>query len=88
MKLKTILFSTLLLMSTSVAFSQARLVEKVTRKGTEIVIPYEKYVLPNGLTLVIHEDHSDPLVHVDVTYHVGSALKKSVKVDFLTSLNT
>ncbi len=50
-----------------------RLVEKVERKGDEMVIPYEKYVLDNGLTLVIHEDHSDPIVHLDVTYHVGSA---------------
>ena len=50
-----------------------RLVEKVTRKPGELVVPYEKYVLPNGLTLIVAEDHSDPLVHVDVTYHVGSA---------------
>ena len=54
----------------SVASAQTKLVEKVTKKGDEIVIPYEKYVLDNGLTLIIHEDHSDPLVHVDVTYHV------------------
>src|SRR5215210_3935577 len=26
-----------------------------------------------GLLLIVHEDHSDPVVHVDVTYHVGSA---------------
>ncbi|MEQ9306270.1 MAG: pitrilysin family protein, partial [Marinoscillum sp.] len=54
--------------------------EKVEQKEGEIVIPYEKYELANGLTLIIHEDKSDPLVHVDVTYHVGSAreeLKKS-----------
>ncbi len=37
-----------------------------------IAIPYTKYKLANGLTVVLHEDHSDPLVHVDVTYHVGS----------------
>jgi zinc protease len=55
------------------AWGQAKLVEKITKKGNEIVIPYEKYVLPNGLTLILAEDHSDPLVHVDVTYHVGSA---------------
>ena len=42
-------------------FGQAKLVEKVTKKGNEIVIPYEKYVLPNGLTLIVHEDHSDPV---------------------------
>ncbi|MBD2713472.1 insulinase family protein [Microvirga sp. STR05] len=59
-----------------------KLVEKVTRKGTELVIPYEKYVLPNGLTLLIHEDHSDPIAHVDVTYHVGSAREQIGKSGF------
>ena len=60
----------------------ARLVEKVTRKGDEIVIPYEKYVLSNGLTVVVHEDRSDPIVHVDVTYHVGSAREEIGKSGF------
>ena len=64
------------------AFGQAKLVEKVTKKGNEIVIPYEKYVLPNGLTLILAEDHSDPLVHVDVTYHVGSAREEIGKSGF------
>ena len=64
------------------AGGQARLVEKVVRKGSEIVIPYEKYVLPNGLTLIIHEDHSDPIVRVDVTYHVGSAREEIGKSGF------
>jgi zinc protease len=64
------------------AFSQTKLVEKVTRKGDEIVIPYEKYVLPNGLTLILHEDHSDPVVHFDVTYHVGSAREEIGKSGF------
>jgi zinc protease len=36
-------------------------------------IPFRKYRLDNGLTVILHEDHSDPMVHVDVTYHVGSA---------------
>ena len=61
---------------------QARLVEKVVKKGNEIIIPYEKYVLPNGLTLVVHEDQSDPVVHVDVTYHVGSAREEIGKSGF------
>lgn len=59
-----------------------KLVEKVTRKPGELVIPYEKYVLPNGLTLIVAEDHSDPLVHVDVTYHVGSAREQIGKSGF------
>ena len=60
----------------------AHLIEKVPQKPGELVIPYSKYVLPNGLTLVISEDHSDPLVHVDVTYHVGSAREQIGKSGF------
>ena len=50
-----------------------KLIEAIEKKSNEIIIPYKKYELENGLTLIIHEDHSDPIVHVDVTYHVGSA---------------
>jgi len=64
------------------AASQPKRVEKVTRKNNELVIPYEKYMLPNGLTVVVHEDHSDPIVHVDVTYHVGSAREEVGKSGF------
>lgn len=72
----------ILLVFPFLASGQARLVEKVVKKGNEIVIPYEKYVLPNGLTVVVHEDHSDPVVHVDVTYHVGSAREEIGKSGF------
>lgn len=70
------------LMVSHLAFSQAKLVETVTRKDGELIIPYQKYVLPNGLTLVVHEDHSDPIVHVDVTYHVGSGREEIGKSGF------
>ena len=46
-------------------------VSELTSKSQ--MFPYEKWKLPNGLTLIIHEDHSDPVVNVAVTYHVGSA---------------
>ncbi|MBL7815538.1 MAG: insulinase family protein [Saprospiraceae bacterium] len=82
-KLKPILTVALFIATAiQISYAQAKLVEKVTKKGDEILIPYEKYVLPNGLTLVIHEDHSDPLVHVDVTYHVGSAREEIGKSGF------
>ncbi|WP_431198498.1 hypothetical protein ACQ86K_18175 [Mucilaginibacter sp. P19] len=68
--------------------AQPKLIEKVTRKGTELVIPYEKYVLPNGLTVILAEDHSDPLVHVDITYHVGSAREEIGKSGFAHFLST
>ena len=35
-------------------------------------IPYEKFVLDNGLTLIVHEDPKAPIVAVNVWYHVGS----------------
>jgi zinc protease len=45
-------------------------------------IPYRKFLLTNGLTVVVHEDHSDPIVYVDVTYHVGSAREVSGRSGF------
>src|SRR3954464_3716251 len=35
-------------------------------------IRFEKYTLPNGLEVILHEDHSTPIVAVDTWYHVGS----------------
>src|SRR5579872_3310642 len=73
----------LLLACSGGALAQSpKLVEKVERKGDELVIPYEKYVLDNGLTLVLTEDHSVPVVHVDVSYHVGSAREEIGKSGF------
>lgn len=38
----------------------------------EALIPYELFVLDNGLTLIVHEDHKAPVVSVNIWYHVGS----------------
>ncbi len=76
------LFILFIMILSSSLVAQTKLIEKVEKKGDKIVIPYEKYELPNGLTVVIHEDHSDPLVHVDVTYHVGSAREELQKSGF------
>ncbi|HET6564530.1 MAG TPA: pitrilysin family protein, partial [Xanthomonadales bacterium] len=48
------------------------LVEEYAGDDEELSIGYSKYQLDNGLTVILHEDHSDPLVNVDVAYHVGS----------------
>lgn len=69
-------------LSAPAAFAQAKLVEKVEKNGNAISISYEKYIMPNGLTVIVHEDHSDPVVHVDVTYHVGSAREEISKSGF------
>ena len=68
--------------STVVTAAETRLVERVQPVAGKIVIPYTKYILPNGLTLIVHEDHSDPVVHVDITYHVGSAREEIGKSGF------
>ena len=52
--------------------AQPTLIEKIEAKADKVVIPYERWKLPNGLTILLHEDHSDPVVNVMVTYKVGS----------------
>ena len=51
-------------------------------KADDIDIKYEKFVLPNGLTLLVHEDHKAPIVAVNVWYHVGSKNEKPGKSGF------
>jgi len=48
----------------------------------DIDIPFEKFVLDNGLTLIVHEDHKAPIVAVNVWYHVGSKNEKPGKTGF------
>ncbi len=51
-------------------------------RAAEIDIPYEKFVLDNGLTLLVHEDHKAPIVAVNIWYHVGSKNEKPGKTGF------
>ncbi len=61
------------LLGSSVAFAQkAELIKKFEAAPGSLDISYEKWQLPNGLVIYIHEDHSDPLAHVEITYKVGS----------------
>jgi zinc protease len=52
------------------------------KPSTDIDIPYKKFVLDNGLTVLIHEDHKAPIVAVNVWYHVGSKNEKPGKTGF------
>ena len=38
----------------------------------DVSIPYSTFTLPNGLKVVVHEDHKAPVVALSVWYHVGS----------------
>jgi zinc protease len=64
----------LLVALTVVAFVQAQ--------AQDIDIPYQKFVLKNGLTLIVHEDHKAPIVAVNLWYHVGSKNEKPGKTGF------
>jgi len=45
-------------------------------------IPYTKFVLDNGLTVLVHEDHKAPIVAVNTWYHVGSKNEKPGRTGF------
>jgi len=62
--------------------NQPQLIEKITAAPGQIIIPYEKWKLPNGMFVIVNEDHSDPIVHVEITYHVGSARETPGKSGF------
>jgi len=51
-------------------------------KSNQIDLKYERFVLPNGLTLLVHEDHKAPIAAVNVWYHVGSKNEKPGKSGF------
>jgi len=45
-------------------------------------LQYEITTLPNGLTVVLSEDHSTPIVHVQLVYHVGSKNERPGRTGF------
>ena len=45
-------------------------------------IQFQKFVLPNGLQLILHEDHATPLVAVNIWYHVGSKNERRGRTGF------
>jgi zinc protease len=73
MKLATLLTSVALAAATS-AFAQTT--------PTKIELPYTQFTLPNGLTVILHEDHAVPLVSTNMWYHVGSAREKPGRTGF------
>src|SRR5260370_39636483 len=54
----------------------------VGASGQDIKIAYEKFVLSNGLTVIVQEDHKAPIVALNIWYHVGSKNEKPGKTGF------
>ncbi|MBE0675394.1 MAG: insulinase family protein, partial [Bacteroidales bacterium] len=55
---------------------------KSTGDEDMMTIPIEKYTLANGLDVILHQDHSDPIVSVAIYYHVGSSREVPGKTGF------
>ncbi len=81
----------LLVVPAAFAFSaaaQTKAAEKPAARAPDpasIPIPdikYTKFVLPNGLTVLVHEDHKTPVVAVNTWYHVGSKNEKPGRTGF------
>ena len=51
-------------------------------RGARLHVPYTLDTLPNGLTLIVHEDHSVPIVSTNVWFHVGSGDEKIGRTGF------
>jgi zinc protease len=74
MRMERMMMAVICLLVAGVAPRQAR--------GQEPDIPYTKFVLDNGLTVLVHEDHKAPIVAVNLWYHVGSKNEKAGRTGF------
>ena len=73
---------TILLGFTLPVLAAPTLVSEQVKEEGKLAIPYQMYKLDNGLTVILAPDKSDPLVHLDVTYHVGSSRETVGKSGF------
>jgi len=74
--------SALILLTLLAAFLPGSAPAQTAGTASKIDIPYQKFVLDNGLVLIVHEDHKAPIVAFNVWYHVGSKNEKAGKTGF------
>ena len=67
-----VLAVTLILPQLAASQSPATAAARPAKASDAIRIPFERFTLPNGLTVILSEDHTTPLVTIDTWYHVGS----------------
>ena len=60
----------------------APLAAQTSAPAAAIEVPYTQFTLPNGLHVILHEDHSVPLVTVNMWYHVGSSRERPGRTGF------
>jgi len=77
---RLLIFSTLLLFFSTSTSLVAQ--DYPVYDPNSIDVPFTKFTLPNGLRLIVHEDHKAPIVAVNIWYHVGSKNEKPGKSGF------
>src|ERR1044071_7069019 len=50
--------------------------------NAQLTVKYERFTLPNGLEVILHEDHSLPIATCNLWYHVGSGREKPGRTGF------
>jgi zinc protease len=70
------------LLVSGVAASLATAPISAQQPAAKIAVPYQTFTLPNGLNVILHEDHTVPMVTVNVWYHAGSANEKPGRTGF------
>jgi zinc protease len=60
----------------------ARAANKEAAKPPQVKLEFEKYTLPNGLEVILHEDHQLPLIAVNIWYHTGPANERAGQTGF------
>src|SRR5262247_54498 len=79
MKLATVLVTATLTLTTPALFTAPAFGQSSL---TNLDVRYTQFKLPNGLTVILHEDHTVPLVSTNMWYHVGSAREKPGRTGF------
>ena len=74
--------SKIIIAITVIFFSSCTSETKPDKTTDDFKISYEKFTLDNGLEVILHEDHSDPIVAVATMMHVGSNREKPGKTGF------
>ena len=73
-----LLLGTLSLLAPSVASAQ----DGAKKQAGQLAIPFEKYELPNGMVVILSEDHTVPMVAVNVMVKVGSHFEADKRTGF------
>src|SRR5580765_6662794 len=64
------------------ALTPSLLAQTPTSTPKKIEVAYTQFTLPNGLHVILHEDHSVPIATVNTWYHVGSARERTGRTGF------